>query len=217
MTARSWRTWPRWRRASSGDDSERAYRAAFDLAVARGFYQEAEPIARAYLAKEQGEPETHALAESIALISRADRGEFDQSLADLKGFLQSRAAAQVPDDRRLPAALVCAMGEAYLQRLIRGGRLDIAKEVCRLASTSNHPDRVVDALFRRAARPARNGRQARPHDRRQRRRRQAGPPRRLEGQGGPGRLLGHLVPAVPGDRSATCASSCWLTATRASR
>jgi thiol-disulfide isomerase/thioredoxin len=132
---------------SSGDDSERAFRAAFDLGVARGFYQEAEPIARAYLAQEQGEPETHALAESIALISRADRREFDQSLADLKGFLQSRAAAQVPDDRRLPAALICAMGEAYLQRLNRGGRIDIAKEVCKLASTTNHPDRVVERYF----------------------------------------------------------------------
>jgi thiol-disulfide isomerase/thioredoxin len=132
---------------SKGDESERAYRAALDLAVARGFYQEAESIARAYLAQEQGELQTHALAESVALISRADRGEFDQSLADLKGFLHNRAAAHVPDERRLPAALVCAMGEAYLQRLIHGGRLDIAKEVCRLASASNHPDQVVDRYF----------------------------------------------------------------------
>jgi thiol-disulfide isomerase/thioredoxin len=131
----------------TGMAAEHAFRAAFDLAVARGLYLQAEPAARAYLAREQGEPETLALAASIALISRADRGEFDQSLADLTRFLERRAAATIPDGRRLPAPLVCAVGEAYLQRLIQGGRIDIAREVCRLEAHSDHPGRVVQNHF----------------------------------------------------------------------
>jgi len=131
----------------TGIEAERAFRAAFDLAVARGLYLQAERAARTYLAREQGEPETHALAASITLISRAERGEFDQSLADLKQFLEQRAAANVPDDRRLPGPLVCAVGEAYLQRLIRGGRIDIARQVCRLGASSDHPGRVVQSYF----------------------------------------------------------------------
>ena len=93
----------------SGIEAEAAYRMAFDLAVSRGLYTAAEPIARAYLAREHGEPESHALAASIILISRAERGEFEQSLADLKGFLKRRAASQ--GCRRAPA-----FGSAGLRR-----------------------------------------------------------------------------------------------------
>jgi hypothetical protein len=131
----------------TGPEAESAFRATFDLAVARGLYAQAEHAARAYLAHEQGDPETHALAESIALISRAERGEFEQSLADLKQFLNDRAAAKLPDERRLPGPLVCAVGEAYLERLIHGGRLDIARQVCRLAMGSDHPSSVVQRYF----------------------------------------------------------------------
>jgi peroxiredoxin len=131
----------------TGIESERAYRAAFDLAVARGLYAEAEPAASAYVAKESGEAENHALAASIMLITRASRGEFDESLADLKRFLARRAAADIPDERRLPAPLVCAVGEAYLHRLVRHGRFDIAREVCRLAASVDHPDKVVQNHF----------------------------------------------------------------------
>ncbi len=132
---------------ASGLESERAYRAALDLAVARGFYREAEPAARAYMRREHGEPESQALAASVALMADADRGEFDRSLAELRQFMERRAAAPIPDDRRLPGALICAVGEAYLQRLIRGGRLDIARQVCRLAMGSGHPDAAVRDYF----------------------------------------------------------------------
>ncbi len=114
---------------------------------ARGLYCEAEPAARAYLSKESGEAENHALAASIALISRAERGEFDQSLNDLKQFLAHRATAEIPDERRLPAAMVCAVGEAYLHRLVRGGRFDTAREACRLAARIDHPDKTVAQHF----------------------------------------------------------------------
>jgi thiol-disulfide isomerase/thioredoxin len=131
----------------TGLEAERVYRAAFDLAVARGLYAGAEPAARAYLARETGEPENHALAATIAVVARAQGGQFDESLAELKQFLQHRASANIPDERRLPGAMVCAVGEAYLQHLIRGGRFDIAREVCRLGAAIDHPDKAVAHHF----------------------------------------------------------------------
>jgi len=131
----------------SGIEAERAYRAAFDLAVGSGLYQEAEAAARAYLAKSDGDPATHALAGSIIVVAHAERGQLDRSLAELKGFLEQKAAAQIPDDRRLPPALVCAVGEAYLQRLVRSGRLDIAREACRSLIANDHPDPAIDKYF----------------------------------------------------------------------
>ena len=139
--ARSWPTLARWPSARPDSDSEVTYRAALDLAVARGLYSEAEPIARAYLAHERGEHENYALATSIMLIMDAERGEFDKSFAEVKEFLKQRAAAEIADEHRLPAPLVCAVGEAYLQRLVRGGRYDIARQVCSLLARAGIPTR----------------------------------------------------------------------------
>ncbi len=131
----------------TGLDAEAAYRSAFDLAVGRALYSDAEPTARAYLARERGEHENFALAASIVLIMQAERGEFDKSIADLKEFMKRRATAEVSDEHRLSAPLVCAVGEAYLQRLVRGGRYDIARQVCSLLCESGHPDSVIKTFF----------------------------------------------------------------------
>jgi peroxiredoxin len=131
----------------TGPDSEVTYRAALDLAVAHSLYSEAEPIARAYLAHARGEHETFALATSVALIMDAERGEFDRSFTELKEFLKQRAAGEIADEQRLPAPLVCAVGEAYLQRLVRGSRYDIARQVCALLCASGHPDLAVKTYF----------------------------------------------------------------------
>jgi thiol-disulfide isomerase/thioredoxin len=131
----------------SGPDSEVTFRAAFDLAVARGLYGDAEATARAYLSHPRGEHENFALATSIILIMDAERGDFDKSLADIKEFLKQRSAGEVADENRLPAPLVCAVGEAYLQRVVRAGRYDIARQACGLVAESGHPDAVVKNYF----------------------------------------------------------------------
>jgi thiol-disulfide isomerase/thioredoxin len=131
----------------TGVDAETTYHVAFDLAVGRGLYSEAEPAARAYLSHGRGEHENYALAASIVLIMDAERGEFEKSLVELKEFLKQRAAAEIADEDRLAAPYVCAVGEAYLQRLVRGGRYDIARQVCSLLSASGHPDPVVKSYF----------------------------------------------------------------------
>jgi peroxiredoxin len=130
----------------TGIESEEAYRAVFDMTVDRGFFSVAEPAARAYLAREGGPPQSQALAAMISLIAMADRGEYDRSLADLQGFLKRRAAVQIPEEERLPAPLLFAVGEAYLERLIQGGRYDIARKVCQLA-IANRDDPAIKAHF----------------------------------------------------------------------
>ncbi len=133
--------------SQTGVLAEAAYHVAFDLAVGRGLYSDAEATARAYLAHSRGDHENYALAASIVLIMDAERGEFDKSLAELKDFLKRRAAAEVTDEERMAAPLLCAVGESYLQRLARGGRYDIAKQVCGLLCESGHPDAAVKSYF----------------------------------------------------------------------
>jgi thiol-disulfide isomerase/thioredoxin len=130
----------------TGMEAEDVYRAVFDMAVARSLFNAAEPAARAYLSREGGPPQSHALAAMISLIARADRGEYDRSLEDLIGFIKSRAAAQIPEEQRLPPPLLFAVGEAYLQRLIQGGRYDIARKVCQLA-VATRSDPAIKAHF----------------------------------------------------------------------
>jgi hypothetical protein len=137
---------------SSGIEAETAYRVVFDLAVARGFFSAAEPAARAYLSRDGGPPQTQALAAMITLIARADRGEYDGSLEDLVAFIKSRAAAQIPEEQRLPPPLLVAVGEAYLQRLIQGGRYDIADKVCQLAVANRSDPEIKSHFEKRRAR-----------------------------------------------------------------
>jgi thiol-disulfide isomerase/thioredoxin len=144
---------------AGGEESEAAYRTLFDLAVALGLYDVAEPAARAYLGREQGEPENYALAASIDLIARAGRGEYDRCRADLEDFLKRRAS-EADKAHALPAPLVAAVGEAYLQALGKAGRYDDAKRVCELAVASGAEPAVKEffedrlALFSMLGKPA---------------------------------------------------------------
>lgn len=131
--------------ALQGEEAEAAYRQLFRLAVVRDFYAEAEPAARAFLKSGPADPQDRALASFIGLIARANRGEYDQSLADLENYLKKAPIASDPSKRLDPAEVV-AVGEAYLQRLFRGGRYDIARKVCELAM-KNHPDASVRGHF----------------------------------------------------------------------
>jgi thiol-disulfide isomerase/thioredoxin len=130
----------------TGEAAEEAYRAVFDMAVARSLFNAAEPAAHAYLSREGGPPQSQALAAMISLIALADRGEYDRSLADLEEFLKRRAAVQIPEEERLPPPLLFAVAEAYFQRLIQGGRYDIARRVCQLA-IANRADPAIKAHF----------------------------------------------------------------------
>ncbi len=115
-----------------GEAADVTYRLLFNLAIARNLYPAAEPAAEAVLEKGQASSDVVALAHFINIVAEADRGKYDESLADLKTFVQNRkpgdqAAAKIGPDT------VLAIGEAYFQRLVEAGRYDVARQLCEFA------------------------------------------------------------------------------------
>ncbi|HEV3120983.1 MAG TPA: redoxin domain-containing protein, partial [Isosphaeraceae bacterium] len=115
------------------DDADLTYVQLFQLAIARNLYGQAERAADSIIASNSSSPEVQSLARFVKVVALADRGAFDESLAQLEGFVRQRPPAEQgdPDPRR--ADMVLAIGEAYLQRLIHAGRYDIARKVCQMA------------------------------------------------------------------------------------
>src|SRR5690348_12610922 len=68
--------------SKGGEEAARAYRELFNLAVARELYVEAEPAAQQYLKTQPMDSEDRALAAIVALTAKAERGKYDESLAD---------------------------------------------------------------------------------------------------------------------------------------
>lgn len=129
-----------------GAEAEATYRELLRIAVARDLYTEAEPAAKAYLKGDASDPADRAMAVFVGVIAKANRGEYDQSLADLTGFLNQHPPR--PDaPPSLETGTAIAIGEAYIERLLRGGRYDIARKVCELA-VARRSDPVFNAHFK---------------------------------------------------------------------
>jgi thiol-disulfide isomerase/thioredoxin len=114
---------------SSGPLADAAFRELFDLAILRELCPEARRGAEACLASTTASGATRALATLVRMIAAADSGKKEEAIALLRGLLR------VPADRKgkEPAAEVeakLAVVEAYVRRLIRGGRYDHARELC---------------------------------------------------------------------------------------
>lgn len=110
-----------------GQDAEATYQELFSLAVARDAYESAEKAAETYLATGEGRPELRGLATFTHAIAEADRGNDKQALQDLEKFLKT-----APANEKLDANTVFAVGEAFLQRMIRAGKFETARRVCDL-------------------------------------------------------------------------------------
>jgi thiol-disulfide isomerase/thioredoxin len=135
-----------------GEEAVAAYRAAFDLAVSKGLYSDVAPAAQAFLKKNEGDPQTLALAESIVLIAAVDQKDFDASLEELKRLIETFASIKTPTERRLSPPLLFAVGEAYLQRLLRSGRYDVARKACAILVEEGIPAAVREYFAGRRAR-----------------------------------------------------------------
>ncbi|HEX8199575.1 MAG TPA: TlpA disulfide reductase family protein, partial [Isosphaeraceae bacterium] len=124
----------------AGPEAEASYRDAFTLAVTRDLYDAAEPGADAYLGSGRTSPQTRALAEFVKIIAQASRQEYTQAVRSLEQFLknQQAAAAAGPGQKADPNT-VFAIGEAFLQRLMRAGRYDTARQVGALLAGSTDP------------------------------------------------------------------------------
>lgn len=129
-----------------GEESEAAYRELFSLAIARDLFAEAEAASLAYAKREGGDVRDHAVGVYVGVIAKANRGEFDASLADLKAYFEQHPVAQDPA-KRVDPGLAIAIGEAYLQRALRGGRYDIASKACEMIM-ARRPEPEVRAHFR---------------------------------------------------------------------
>lgn len=134
-------------------EADAAYHQLFQLAIARGFYAEAQPAVDRCLASTTSARPVRALATLVRIVERADRGEYERSLAEWKAFL-----ANAPDEKLTPAdeQLKLVVGEAFLQRLIRAGQHDIAQQFCEACcehesapdSLKAHFDARMDRLAR---------------------------------------------------------------------
>jgi thiol-disulfide isomerase/thioredoxin len=75
------------------------------------------------------------LAQTIDIIASADRGNFDESLAELRRVIESQSERNQPA-RGTPPVIdtraLLTICEAYYQRLLQGDRFDIAKTAFQL-------------------------------------------------------------------------------------
>jgi peroxiredoxin len=136
---------------SSGPGTNDAYRQLFNLAIARDLCIDAQPAARNCLGSIPAGEDVRALAASVQVFARAEKGEYEQSLADLEalfkdpGCVAQRAA-------KSHAATALAVGESYLKRLVRDGRYDVAHRLCALACKDGAPAVLKNHFAARMAR-----------------------------------------------------------------
>lgn len=125
-------------------ESDAAYHQLFQLAIARGFYTEAQPAVDRCLASNTASRPVRALARLVRIVERADKGEYERSLAEWKAFL-----TPAPDEKPTPAdeQLKLVVGEAFLQRLIRAGKHDVAQQFCEACCEHESASEALKAHF----------------------------------------------------------------------
>lgn len=115
-----------------GAAADATYRLLFNLAIARNLYPAAEKAAEAVIEQGQAGSDVLTLAHFINVIAEADRGKYDESLADLKAYVESRKPNAEANSKLGPDTIL-AIGEAYFQRLVEAGRYDVARKLCEFA------------------------------------------------------------------------------------
>ncbi len=143
----------------SGAEAEATYHRLFRMAIARDRYEAAAKAAAAYLAdapepqkgKDQPkrDPELRGLATFVDAVHKINREQYPQALKEIDRFLKSTKAGE---KEKVDPNTIYAVGEALLQRLVRAGRYDVAKQACELF-IQDDADPAVKAHF--AARLAR--------------------------------------------------------------
>lgn len=120
------------------------YEALFRLAIANNLFAEADPAAdRILKSPNPPSPAVRFLAEMINLIAAADRGRYDESLAELRrlvGAAAKRGQAGAPSALLDTPSLLIICG-AYYQRVIQGERFDVARKAFQLLEQeADNPD-----------------------------------------------------------------------------
>jgi peroxiredoxin len=112
-------------------EADETYEQLFRLAVANNLFTEAEPAAQQVLKAGNRSSVVVFLARTVDLIASADRGAYDESVAELRKLSDAKRAGQTPA-ASLDTAAVLTICEAYYQRLLQGDRFDTARTAFRL-------------------------------------------------------------------------------------
>ena len=124
-------------------EAAETYETLFRLAIASNLFAEADPAADQVLkSPNPPSPEVRFLAETINLIAAADRGQYDESLADLRRLVGAARQGQAPAPSTLldtPSLLIIC--GAYYQRLMQGEQFDVARKAFQLLEQdASNPD-----------------------------------------------------------------------------
>ncbi|MBX6316219.1 MAG: TlpA family protein disulfide reductase, partial [Isosphaeraceae bacterium] len=127
-----------------GAEAEATYRELFYRAINRRDHEAAAKGARQYLDAGRTDLELEALATYILALAEAERDQDEKAIEHLQAFLKRHPSADA--NRKIPPETIFAVGEAFLQHLIRAGRYDSARKVCELF-LSGDPDPAVKQHF----------------------------------------------------------------------
>ncbi len=119
----------------SPKDAVETYEVLFRLAIANNLFREAEPFAHQALKAASGSPTIVFLAHTIDIIASADRGNFDESLAELRRSISGTNQTVRPAQGTavaLNTSDLLAICEACYQRLMQGDRFDTARAAFQL-------------------------------------------------------------------------------------
>jgi thiol-disulfide isomerase/thioredoxin len=119
------------------EQAEATYSAYFSMAIAKGLYREAEPVAVSVIKAAQASPGIVGMAYLVKITGEADRGKFEESLRSLSDAIRVAPKDAKPTDAS-PAADSLSIGvkasilDAYYQRLVRDDQVEIARRAMRL-------------------------------------------------------------------------------------
>jgi len=116
-------------------EAAETYEMLFRLALANNLFHEAEPIADRVLKSPSNPPAVRFLAHTLNIIAEADRGAYEESLADLRKAAGQKAERHEGGPEAaagLDTAALLAICEAYYQRLLQGDQFDVARKAFRL-------------------------------------------------------------------------------------
>ncbi len=109
--------------------------AFFRLAIAKGLYVEADPVATRVIQGKTASPAVSWLAHLVHIVAEADRGAYDKSLEALASAIQLKG--QNPKDAEgaeagLPVGTRASIIDAYYQRLVHGDQIEVARKAMKL-------------------------------------------------------------------------------------
>jgi len=115
-------------------EADQTYEQLFRLAVVNNLFREAEPAAQQVLKASNRSPVVVFLARTIDIIGSADRGAYDESVAELRSLIDNTPPTRPGQAAAvsLDTSALLAICEAYYQRLIQADQFETARNAFRL-------------------------------------------------------------------------------------